>query len=367
MINPFFRWIFKPASVNEDSIEGSEILRKQMVLYILSLLGIVFLLIMSSRLFSEKSYFYVFLNLSLACFLLVLFFLTRTGKYLQLYGTLATLILQFYFMFIFHSGAGNQMAFVWYYLFPLVSLFLLGLKLGSILSLSMIGLSALLNFNSDILPGIVPFSSHMFVRILLSYMGVFLFAFVFEQTRQSAQIKLEGMMKKLNELAIRDTLTGLYNRRYMDDVAFRILNQRSRSGSAIAFIMADLDYFKKYNDTYGHQGGDKLLEAFSNLLISLVRRQTDFVFRYGGEEFALLLTSTSREMAENLAEKIVAETANLPFSHSKNPHGKVTVSVGLVYVDSHREVKLHELISQADSALYEAKKSGRNRYVHKFK
>ena len=91
-------------------------------------------------------------------------------------------------------------------------------------------------------------------------------------------------MKKLNDLAIRDTLTGLYNRRYMDEVMFRVINQCNRSGLTIAFIMADLDFFKKYNDTYGHQAGDILLETFSNMLVSLVRRQTDFVFRYGGEE-----------------------------------------------------------------------------------
>ncbi len=366
MKSPLWQRVFKPAPVDAGTLEGSEILRKQVMLYILSLLGIFFLLVMSTWLYSEKSYFYVFLDLAFACFLLVLFFLVRTGKNLQLYSKISILALQLFFMFIFHTGAGNQMAFVWYYLFPLVALFLLGIRLGSILSLSMIGISALLNAASDFLPGIVPFSSQMFVRILFSYMGVFLFAFAFEKTRQTVQEKLSKMMEQLNELAIRDKLTGLYNRRYMDEIIFQILNQCSRSGLTVAFIMADLDYFKKYNDTYGHQQGDKLLEAFSNLLLSLVRRQTDFAFRYGGEEFGIFLSATSLNTAENLAESIVKETPNLPFIHAKNPSGKVTVSVGMVCVESPDKITIQELIHQADQALYQAKESGRNRFVSKF-
>ena len=365
MKSPLWRTIFKPVSVSTGSIEDSENLRKQIMLYALSLLGIVFLVVMGIRLFSEKLIFYALLNICFASFLLLIFLLARTGKNLNACSIISILCLQFFFMFLFHSGAGNQMSFVWYYLFPLAALFLLGIRLGSILSVSMIVLSALLNAVSDLIPGIVTYSPHMFFRILFSYLGVFLFAFAFEKNRRSTQEKLEGMMEKLNELAIRDTLTGLYNRRYMNEVIFRVVNQCNRSGLTIAVIMADIDFFKKYNDTYGHQQGDKLLESFSTLLVSIARRKTDFVFRYGGEEFALILSATSSETAERLAEEIVAETCNLPFPHSQNPYGKVTVSVGLVYAESPRQIDFEELMRQADGALYEAKKSGRNRYASK--
>ena len=354
--------IFPKSSNSIETLEEGEILRKQIILYLLSFLGIVFLVLMSLRLFGEKEFFYAFLNLGFGVFLLILFFLVRTGKRLLLYSIVSVLLLQAFFMFLFHSGAGGQKAFIWYYLFPLVSLFLLGTNLGSFLSLFLIGASVLLNALSNHLPMIVPFSKGEILRIIYSYIAVFLFALVFEQTRRMTQKKLEKSMAELNELAIRDTLTGLYNRRYMDEVILRVVNQCRRVETSVVFIMADLDYFKKYNDTYGHQAGDTLLVVFSDMLRSLVRRQTDFVFRYGGEEFAILLSATTEETAKALAKKIVQETGRLGFPHEGSPFGVASVSLGVVCAPYPSKVDFQELIRLADNALYQAKETGRNRY-----
>ena len=330
--------------------------RKQIMLYILSILGIMFLVFMSLRLFKENDPFYAFLNLGFGGFLLVLFFLVRTGKHLRLYSIISISLLLVFFLFLFHSGAGDGMAFIWYYLFPLVSLFLLGTQLGVFFSLLIIAVSLIINGFADSIPVFVRLSGEKILRITYSYLAVFLFALAFERTRLSA-------WKKVNELAVRDTLTGLYNRRYMDDVVLRMVRQCGRSGLTVAFFMADIDYFKKYNDTYGHQAGDAVLKSFADMLVSLIRRETDFVFRYGGEEFAGIFSSTNEETVRNLAERIVAETQRLPFPHIKSPFGHVTVSVGMVWSDSPRDVKSNELIRQADEALYEAKTAGRNRLV----
>lgn len=330
--------------------------RKQIMLYILSVLGIVFLVIMSRRLFKENDPFYAFLNLGFGGFLLVLFFFVRSGKHLKLYSVISISLLLVFFMFLFHSGAGDGMAFIWYYLFPLVSLFLLGTRLGVFFSLFIITVSLIINGFADSIPVYVRLSGEKILRITYSYLAVFLFALAFERTRLAA-------WKKVNELALRDTLTGLYNRRYMDDVVLRMVRQCRRSGLTVAFFMADIDYFKKYNDTYGHQAGDAVLKTFADMLVSLIRRETDFVFRYGGEEFAGILSSTNEETARNLAERIVNETHRLSFPHAESPFGNVTVSVGMVWSGFPRDMKSEELIRLADEALYEAKAAGRNRSI----
>jgi diguanylate cyclase (GGDEF)-like protein len=208
------------------------------------------------------------------------------------------------------------------------------------------------------------------IRLVLSYLGVFLFAFVFEQTRMTTHTKLNIAMDKMNELAIRDGLTGLYNRRYLDVVIKNIIQQFNRSGISVGFIMADLDYFKKYNDSYGHQAGDRLLQKFSEMLKSMVQRKSDYIFRYGGEEFAFLLPSANLETTKKMAASIVENTRALNIPQSSHPMGHVTVSVGVSFIDSdHNNSKskkdIEELVETADKALYMAKNAGRDRYVVK--
>jgi diguanylate cyclase (GGDEF)-like protein len=172
-------------------------------------------------------------------------------------------------------------------------------------------------------------------------------------------------MQNLNELAIRDGLTGLYNRRYFDEVIQRVLNQVSRDGNTVAFLMADLDYFKGYNDAYGHRAGDAVLNTFASVLNALVRRKTDHAFRYGGEEFALLLSPTNRETALRFADRIINGTEDLKIPHASSPFGVLTVSVGVALVRIEKGVSMQRLIDLADQALYEAKNQGRNGRVIK--
>jgi diguanylate cyclase (GGDEF)-like protein len=359
----FIAKYFKIEHADSPSIDVSEQIRKIIMLYSLMVLGIILLVTMGTILYREGNYFYSILDFILAIIIVGLIFLLHSGIGLKICSILSVLLIQFFFMFLFHSGVSSQMAFVWYYLFPLVALFLLGTGLGTFFSLLMIGLSIALNFSAGELNFIVPYPSKFMSRIVLSYMGVLFFTFVFEKTRMSTYNKLKITMNKMNELAIRDGLTGLYNRRYMDVVVKKIIQQVNRSGSAVGFLMADLDYFKKYNDSYGHQAGDKLLRELSEMFRSMLQRKSDYVFRYGGEEFAFLLPSTDLETAEKFAAKIIENTLALNIPHSSNQLGLVTVSVGVSFIDSNHNKNFEELVEIADKALYEAKNSGRNRFV----
>ena len=356
---------FKIDYRNSSSIDADEQIRKTVMLYSIVVLGIVLLVTMGAILCSEGNYFYAVLNFIVSVIILGLILLLRSGVCLKICSIISVLLVQLFFMFLFHSGAGNQMAFVWYYLFPLVSLFLLGTKSGSLFSLLMIVLSIAINSLAGQYPLIVAFPAPMMYRIVISYLGVLLFAFVFEKTRMSTHAKLKISMGEVNELAIRDGLTGLHNRRYMDIVVNRITRQFNHSGSSVGFIMVDLDHFKNYNDSYGHQAGDKLLCQLSEMFASILHRKSDYIFRYGGEEFAFLLPSTTLHTAESFAEKIVENTRSLNIPHPSNQAGRVTVSAGVSFIDFDHGKSIEELVKTADNALYEAKNLGRNRFVVK--
>jgi two-component system cell cycle response regulator len=171
------------------------------------------------------------------------------------------------------------------------------------------------------------------------------------------QAELAVRVQELAALAMIDGLTGIANRRTFDArLEFECL-RTSRFDSPLALIMLDLDHFKSFNDSYGHQAGDEVLKVMGRLLSSN-SRNTDLVARYGGEEFAVILVNTDIDAAKEAAERLRARIESEPWSHRL-----VTVSVGIASCD-HGPVAVPELISHADRALYFSKKQGRNRATH---
>jgi len=170
--------------------------------------------------------------------------------------------------------------------------------------------------------------------------------------------------RMLNELAERDGLTGLYNRRIFDDYIQRLWRQASREEVAIAIIFVDIDFFKLYNDIYGHQAGDDCLKRVASCLLRTAKRPFDFCARYGGEEFVMVLYGPPRDYAESLPEKIRRDVAALEIAHSGSEvANNVTVSVGAAIAPPGGGRSLAGAIQIADEALYEAKAKGRNRVV----
>jgi len=166
--------------------------------------------------------------------------------------------------------------------------------------------------------------------------------------------------QKLEELAVRDPLTGLYNRRLLEARFHEELNRCSRLKQSFAIIMVDLDFFKTYNDHCGHIAGDNALRKVAALLKKSAR-EMDFITRYGGEEFCLMLPSTTKEEALFVAERIRRAIENEPFpGETSMPQGKLTTSIGIASFPSDGE-KFETLVNAADLALYQAKSKGRNR------
>jgi diguanylate cyclase (GGDEF)-like protein len=169
------------------------------------------------------------------------------------------------------------------------------------------------------------------------------------------------LKETLRHQAIRDPLTGLFNRRYMEESLTRELARCKRKGGPLAVMMFDVDQFKRFNDTNGHTGGDALLSAFGQLLRASCRAE-DIPCRYGGEEFTVILPDAPIAVALERAEAIRRSAAELDVQHQGRGLPRVTVSIGVATTPEHGETGL-ELLEAADKALYAAKSGGRNRVI----
>jgi diguanylate cyclase (GGDEF)-like protein len=165
-------------------------------------------------------------------------------------------------------------------------------------------------------------------------------------------------------LTIIDQLTGIYNRRYFDGNLKKIIKFHSRTGSSLSILMIDIDYFKKYNDTYGHDAGDDCLKEVAAALSQCAIREGDFVARYGGEEFAAVLPNTDKDGAQLVAEKMLVKVRELNIPHKTSDiTDHVTISIGGTTGIVNHLQHGSDYIKLADKALYESKKNGRNRYT----
>ena len=162
-----------------------------------------------------------------------------------------------------------------------------------------------------------------------------------------------------------DALTGIYNRRFFDENIKRITKSLSRSGGTLSIMMIDIDHFKKYNDTYGHSRGDYCLETVAKALTRSVTRSEDFVVRYGGEEFAVVLPNTDEIGARMIAEKLLSDIRGRNIPHiGSDTTDFVTISIGVTTGIPSMKKNGEDFIKCADKMLYESKRAGRNRYTY---
>jgi diguanylate cyclase (GGDEF)-like protein len=169
------------------------------------------------------------------------------------------------------------------------------------------------------------------------------------------------LRETLRTQSIRDPLTGLFNRRYMEESLERELRRADRKGHPIGVLMLDLDHFNQFNNTFGHQAGDALLQAFGELLRANVRVE-DIACRYGGEEFTCILPEASLEVAAERARLIVDETRRLRVQLRGQSLGPITTSAGVAVFPDHGMTG-EALVHAADRALYAAKAEGRDQVV----
>ena len=183
-----------------------------------------------------------------------------------------------------------------------------------------------------------------------------------EEELLQTQCRLMQAVENLKELSTTDGLTEIFNRRFFDEYSEKERKRAQRDKKPFAVIMIDLDCFKSYNDTYGHQRGDACLKKVAGVIKGAMKRPADLAARYGGEEFVLVLPETDKDGACKLAEQLRQEVINLKEEHQNNTSGKwVTISLGAATEIAEPGKSFSDLLAKADKALYEAKGSGRNR------
>ena len=164
-----------------------------------------------------------------------------------------------------------------------------------------------------------------------------------------------------------DALTGIYNRRFIEDSLVRVVRSLARSGGILSVLMVDVDNFKKYNDTYGHSEGDTCLKIIAETIAGSLSRADDFVARYGGEEFVVILPGTDESGARVMSNKILKNIIERKIPHEKNEAneamGYITVSIGTTTSVVEHAHNGADYVKRADKALYMSKQNGRNRYT----
>jgi len=177
-------------------------------------------------------------------------------------------------------------------------------------------------------------------------------------------VELDQKNRELSMLARHDALTGLANRRYFNEVLDAEINRARRFSQLLSLILCDVDYFKSYNDHYGHLSGDKCLQTIGQILLRTFKRVSDLPARYGGEEFAVIFPDTPPGNAEMLVEKLRREMLAQAIPHASSAVAQfVTLSFGVVEAQPSGERNAEWYINEADKALYRAKKNGRNQLV----
>ncbi len=211
----------------------------------------------------------------------------------------------------------------------------------------------------------------MSTMLLIIIFVVMLLSFFIFKSINATQIRLRKTTKelkisnkKLENASYTDALTSLFNRRYFNLIYDRELKRAKRAKESLCFMMLDIDYFKQYNDTYGHLEGDNALRSVSKTIKSLLKRPSDYVFRLGGEEFGVLMSDCDEKASCSIAQKINKAVLELEIPHAQSQVSQyLSISIGLVVVQASMDLDNEKLLIEADKNLYEAKASGRNSFV----
>jgi len=177
----------------------------------------------------------------------------------------------------------------------------------------------------------------------------------------SAFVEIHHLEREMRKLAMLDELTGIMNRRAFLAKAEYAISVANRSQMGLALVYIDLDNFKAINDTYGHAVGDEVLKCFASVAGGIVRK-SDVIGRLGGEEFAMIVYGAGKEAARQLVEMLLAEVRNTQVIASANQI-RFTASAGLVYLDASERKTVEQLLAQADKALHQAKRAGKDRVI----
>lgn len=361
-----------PEKVQGDSIE---LQRQYVVVVSLILISIFFLVTLGVVTTLQGATKLSILDFGIATIFVGLGIILReTGKIREI-SSIVISMLAIYFYYLFFYGGLERTTWVWYYTFPLWSIFLKGKKNGTTLSLLLIGVTiATYIFMSTTMQEQF-YSNNMIIRLLFSYLCVVFITYVMEDTRlatykklQRANDELNEMVEELNktrgqlhELSITDSLTGLYNRRHFDEVLQLSLAHSSRYDGSMALLLIDIDRFKNFNSEHGQLHGDTALKEIAKKLSSVIKREADTLCRYSGDQFAVILNNCRQEHVFRVCETLhfALKELNIPLAHNAAP--PITISIGGITVsNSGSKLSSNDLMKSLNQNISKSKDLGGN-------
>lgn len=288
---------------------------------------------------------------ALSLLIFVLVWRTQSNQKLHRLALLYVLIFFAVMMFAFASPGVSATIFVWSLAIPSVAYLLLGVGTGFWVTVIFLTISWVLYFDRSLVDPVLQ-ETVAYANVIMCAMLLWALSHTYELTNQRAK-------NKLHLLAIHDHMTGLYNRSALSHIYTRKLTDSVADQQTLCLLLFDLDHFKKINDELGHAVGDAVLQAFARLLAAQ-GESNHSAFRVGGEEFILLLPSSSHKDAYQMAEQIRSQTEQMVVGQA--PSVRVTVSIGMAVAKT-VEHSLEVVLKQADERMYLAKSQGRNRVV----
>lgn len=344
----------------EDNDEETN--RKIVVINLFALVGMSITLVLGIKALLNADY-------PLGIVLLVSAFLFALCKGLLLHSrlrnsdvitaVLLVICLMSLMIFLLVGGGVANTGPLWIYVLPPVAMFFAGVFYGVITMIAFTLICTLILFYPGEALLMTSYQHEFKVRLLLSFSTVTFLSAFYEHSRQTSFRIIRDISEKFEKQALNDPLTGLPNRRGVQQFIDFEIGRAKRQSEALSIILCDIDRFKQVNDKYGHDAGDLALQHVATLFKSSIRHQ-DAVSRWGGEEFLFVLPSTKEVDGEHLAEKIRRSLAHTPVQ-LKDDQLTITASFGVAQLNL--SIGLDNALTQADKALYQAKENGRNQVL----
>lgn len=337
--------------------------------FIAIVVNTIFLLI---NFFITETYFLVWVNLAIIAFLGFALYRLRQKDHYDFAVYVGNITLFIAFVFIAVLKQSEHYSLVWTYFFTPFAILTLGARKGLLLSLLFIVTVMAITASGIWVWDRGEWNLETFFRFSLAHFIMLYLLYAVQNSTELANEKIETMRNKekrqlrlLEKLSITDTLTSLYNRRFFDEIFPKQIAKAEDHKGLLVFFTLDLDHFKQYNDTYGHQKGDWALMQFADVFKDAFDKKEDYVFRMGGEEFACLFLEYTNERVYKRIDLLMQKLRDRSIEHrGKTPKGILSCSIG-VYIKKPYDNREHqEIYRLADEALYRAKAEGRNRVVY---
>lgn len=272
-----------------------------------------------------------------------------------------------FFIVMVHFTRAENFTLIWTIFFPIISFVVMGSKKGMILNVIFYTILFSMAYQNIGIWQDALWTMEGFLRLSIASIILVYVLYLFEQNYEKAWIILEKTRTKekeyiqqLHMCSITDPLTKLYNRRQMDHLFNELFEKAKAEESYFALCILDVDFFKNYNDTYGHHKGDEVLQNIANILQENMQHERAHYFRLGGDEFAGILTDSSQMNIFQSIDDIRVSIENLAMPHEANPYKVVTASFGVCMIHTFDLKDLEKMYKASDDFLYQAKKKGRN-------